>query len=81
VSEPHAALHSDSDRSPVPQSVAPTSPGRVAGRDTIVEERGVTEEIRVLNEQLARAEETLYAQCARYQELFEAIPAPTCSPT
>ena len=74
VSQPHAALSRDSGRSPVPQSLAPTPPGTVAELDTIVEERGVTEEeIYVLNEQLASAEETLHAE--RYWELFEATPA------
>jgi PAS domain-containing protein len=75
MSEPQAALSPDSDRSPVSQSVAPTPPGLVAELDTVVEERGVSEEIRVRNEQLASAEETLYAERERYRELFEATPA------
>ena len=76
VSQPHAALSRDSGRSPVPQSVAPKPPGTVAELDTIVEERGVTEEeICVLNEQLASAEEPLYAERECYWELLEATPA------
>ena len=75
MSQPQAALSPDSGRSPVPRSVASTSSGRVAELATVVEERGVTEEIRVRSEQLASAEGTRDAERERYRELFEATPA------